>query len=151
MADSRVAAALLLPELGGRLLTRPEAIHALRVRLALGMGASVMLGWTVLLLWANQKPRQGKGVLLMTVFPVLAGLEATTYTTVTSHFMNMAIGMVLWLFQGALFVLFSGCLLQKLGRSKQSTTPTQGAGDAARPRPDSSCFPEVRTEAWNGT
>ena len=32
---------------------------------------ALMFGWTTLLLWGNQKPIERKGVLLLTIFPVL--------------------------------------------------------------------------------
>jgi CHASE2 domain-containing sensor protein len=38
------------------------------------IGAALMLGWTVLLIWADRKPMERKGVLLITVFPVVAGI-----------------------------------------------------------------------------
>jgi len=43
-------------------------------RYALHLGAALMLGWTLLLLWASQRPLERKGVVLLTVFPVLSGL-----------------------------------------------------------------------------
>lgn len=33
-----------------------------------------MAGWTVLLIWADRKPLERKGVLLITVFPVITGI-----------------------------------------------------------------------------
>ena len=45
-------------------------------RYAMGMGAPLMLGWTVLLLWADRKPLERKEVLLVTLL-VVAG-EAIT-------------------------------------------------------------------------
>lgn len=41
---------------------------------ALGAGASLMLGWTILLIWADRRPVERKGILLLTVFPVIFGL-----------------------------------------------------------------------------
>ena len=43
-------------------------------RYALGLGASLMFGWTLLLIWADRKPMERKGVLLLTAFPVCTGL-----------------------------------------------------------------------------
>lgn len=40
----------------------------------MGLAASLMLGWTFLLIWADQKPFERKGVLLLTIFPVITGL-----------------------------------------------------------------------------
>ncbi len=34
-----------------------------------------MLGWTFLLLWADRKPVERRGVILLTVFPVCVGLD----------------------------------------------------------------------------
>jgi hypothetical protein len=49
----------------------------LQHRMDMGVGASLMLAWTVLLLWADRKPMERKGVLLLTVFPALACLALT--------------------------------------------------------------------------
>jgi len=43
-------------------------------RLPMGLAASLVLGWTVLLIWADQKPVERKGILLLTIFPVISGL-----------------------------------------------------------------------------
>jgi hypothetical protein len=48
-------------------------------RYAMAFGAALMAGWTVLLLWADRKPVERRGVLLITVFPVIAGLNAARY------------------------------------------------------------------------
>ncbi len=40
-------------------------------RLAIMTGASLMLGWTILLLWADRKPIERKFILLLTFFPVI--------------------------------------------------------------------------------
>ena len=34
-------------------------------------GASLMLGWTFILMWGDQKPIERRGLLLITVFPVI--------------------------------------------------------------------------------
>lgn len=39
-----------------------------------GVGASLMLGWTVLLIWADRKPIERKDVLLITSIPVIVGI-----------------------------------------------------------------------------
>lgn len=39
-------------------------------------GAPLMAGWTVLLLWADRRPLERRGVLSITVVPVIAGLMA---------------------------------------------------------------------------
>ena len=39
-----------------------------------GTGAFLMLGWTILLIWADRKPIERKDVLLLTVIPVVIGI-----------------------------------------------------------------------------
>jgi hypothetical protein len=41
---------------------------------ALYIAGSLMIGWTFLLVWADRKPLERKGILLLTVFPVVFGL-----------------------------------------------------------------------------
>jgi hypothetical protein len=36
-----------------------------------------MFGWTLLLVWGNKKPMERRGILLLTIFPVITGLIAT--------------------------------------------------------------------------
>ena len=43
---------------------------------AIRAGAPLMAGWTVLLLWADRRPLERRGVLPITVAPVIAGLMA---------------------------------------------------------------------------
>lgn len=47
----------------------------------------LMIGWTALLLWADRKPFERKGVILLTVFPVISLLIGT-------EIIGMAIGIV---------------------------------------------------------
>lgn len=52
----------------------PERMGEVEYRLPMGLAASLMLGWTFLLIWADQKPVERKGILLLTIFPVITGL-----------------------------------------------------------------------------
>lgn len=44
----------------------------------MGIGASLMAGWTLLLVWTACDPIERRAVLLFTAFPVLAGLSTIT-------------------------------------------------------------------------
>ena len=70
----------------------PTLIH----RLDMGVGASLMFGWTMLLLWASHNPVERRGVIALTIFPVITGLGITSalaiYTGVNS------IGNLIWVF-----------------------------------------------------
>ena len=43
----------------------------------MGLGASLMFGWSLLLIWAYRKPVERKGILVITIFPVITGLMAS--------------------------------------------------------------------------
>ena len=72
----------------------------------MGMGASLMLGWTALLLWADRKPLARKGVLLLTVFPVIVGLAANEAHAVATGFLTLSAVAPIWALQAALSALF---------------------------------------------
>ena len=52
----------------------PERMGESEYRYSMGLAASLMMGWTFLLIWADRKPVERKGVLLLTIFPVIIGL-----------------------------------------------------------------------------
>ena len=73
-ADALWAMALLFPPMFGVLIGNPNFDPDLQTRLIMGMGASLMSGWTFLLLWAVRKPIERRFVILLTAFPVVFGL-----------------------------------------------------------------------------
>lgn len=56
------------------LMLMPSRMAESEFRYPMGLAASLMFGWTLLLLWANLKPLERKGVLLLTIFPMITGL-----------------------------------------------------------------------------
>jgi hypothetical protein len=61
----------------GLLMLIPSRMEETEFRFPMGLGAALMFGWTALLLWGNIKPLERKGILLLTIFPVITGLVAT--------------------------------------------------------------------------
>lgn len=76
--DAVAAGLLLSPATWASFYQIPAFVPGLAVSKALGIAAALMLGWTVLLLWAALKPVERADVLLLTVLPVLAGLLLST-------------------------------------------------------------------------
>lgn len=74
VADALWFIALLFPSVFGLLLGNSEFNPAMPVRLIMGIGASLMLGWTFLLIWAVRRPIERRVVSLLTAFPVVTGL-----------------------------------------------------------------------------
>ncbi len=71
-----------------------------------GMGAPLMFGWTVLLLWADRKPLERKSVLLITLIP-LVGNALNQGLSVAKGFSSLSAVVGPWIMQACLIVLFS--------------------------------------------
>ena len=54
---------------------------------AMGVGASLMFGWTLLLIWADRKPIERKSILLITI-PVVIGIYTSRIYGITSGFLS---------------------------------------------------------------
>jgi hypothetical protein len=77
--DALWAIGLLLPQLFGLLTGDPGFNPDIQVRLIMGIGASLMIGWTFLLVWAVRKPVERRGVSLLTAFPVVFGMFIVSF------------------------------------------------------------------------
>lgn len=75
-------------------------------RFAMGYGASLMLGWTLLLVWASRRPVERRFVAALTVV-VIYGLVLTEILAVTSGALEAWRMVPTWCLQAALLVLFA--------------------------------------------
>lgn len=110
IVDGIAAMAMLFPKLT-RFFLGFEPIPDPAYRFATGMGTALMLGWTTLLLWADQDPLARKGVLLITVFPVVLGIVGTEIYAVASGFITLGKMVPTWALQILLISLFSASYL----------------------------------------
>lgn len=73
--------------IAGILILIPSRMGETQFTYPMGLAASLMFGWTLLLMWGYRKPVERKGVLLLTIFPVIPGLIATgAYQVATGAF-----------------------------------------------------------------
>ncbi len=85
----------------------PETMGEAEFRYAMGIATTLIIGWTCLLIWADRKPVERKGVLLLTIFPVISGLLMTaTYAVATGIFPYERM-VLLWIAGMGLVVLMS--------------------------------------------
>ncbi len=73
---------------------------------AMGIGAALMWGWTVLLIWAEQKPLERRGVLLITLFPVIIGIFITNIMTILNELVTLQDFLFRILVQIGLMIVF---------------------------------------------
>jgi hypothetical protein len=82
LIDAAAAIQLFLPDLWASFYAIPNYIPNQTLNYALATAGSLMIGWTLLLIWADRKPVERKGVLPLTVFPVVAGLALNNVSSV---------------------------------------------------------------------
>ena len=73
---------------------------------AMRSGAPLMVGWTVLLIWADRKPMERKGVLLI-VIPVVVGMALNQITAIPIDVSSVGAMTPIWILQAVLIALFT--------------------------------------------
>ena len=105
LIDGFVAAQMLLPELWVSFNGLPAASNS-TLNFALYTAAALMFGWTGLLVWADRKPLERKGILLLTAFPVVFGLALNNVFAVTSGIRTLESAVPTLILQCVLAALF---------------------------------------------
>jgi hypothetical protein len=104
--DGLATLSMLFPALFAATNRLPNFQPGIEYRYAMGMGASLMLGWTALLLWADRKPLERKGVLLLTFVPVVFGLVVNEVVAVRAGFLSVGATAPVWVVQAVISILF---------------------------------------------
>ena len=86
-------------------------------RLAMGSAASLMLGWTILLLWAYRRPLERRAVAAFTTV-VIAGLIVTEAWAVRAGLLAIGRMAPTFVLQSVLLVLFAAAFYS--GRARES-------------------------------
>jgi len=107
IVDAGAALMMLSPRLFGWGMGVDGFAPGADYRHAMGMGAALMLGWTALLLWADRRPVERRGVLVLTV-AVIAGLAANELRSVWTGFLPVGRVAAVWALQATLVMLFLG-------------------------------------------
>lgn len=75
-------------------------------RYAMGIGASLMAGWTCLLIWGAFRPIERRDVLLLTVFPVITGIVIATVIAARSGVVLRSRVVPLWIHLGLVSLFY---------------------------------------------
>lgn len=104
--DFIAALIMLLPAIG---TPGPDAGHVMGTRgavYAMAIAGSLMLGWGCLLLWADRDPVERKGVLILTVIPVVVGLVIPGSFALAADLIPFFSMATTWVMQIAIMGLF---------------------------------------------
>ncbi|MFX0203304.1 MAG: hypothetical protein ACFFCW_44945, partial [Candidatus Hodarchaeota archaeon] len=88
--------------------TLPEkTVSDLSYRYAMGIAATMMWGWTVLLIWGAQDPLERRGILFLTAFPVITGLMLSNVFAASKSLISSRSGLLRPIIFIALFAMFT--------------------------------------------
>ena len=74
ITDGLAVMPMLSRRIGTALFGGDRSRDNIEYRFAMGIGAALMAGWTLLLLWGAASPIARRDILLLTVFPVITGI-----------------------------------------------------------------------------
>ena len=97
ITDALAAVIMIFPQLRTYIFGSDNFSITSEYRYALGLGASLMLGWTILLIWGSFKPFERRGLLLITVFPVITGIVISQIYAVCSGYIHLTKVFPIWL------------------------------------------------------
>lgn len=75
-------------------------------RYAMGVGAALMAGWTILLLWGALNPVERRDLLLLTVFPVITGIVLATVVAARNRVVLPSRVAPLWVHLGFVSIFY---------------------------------------------
>ena len=116
--DGIMVIPMLFPSIGGAVFGIDHFEPGNDYRYAMMIGAALMLGWTVLLIWADRKPAERKGVLLITAVPVVIGMTLAGVFAVSTGLIKAERMIPTWALQAVLLILF---LTSYFSSSKEET------------------------------
>jgi hypothetical protein len=103
--DAMALATMVFPSLFAWNNRLPDFHPGVDYSYAMHMGAPLMLGWTVLLLWADRKPLERRNILWITLLVVM-GEVATEIYGVSVGFIAAGALVSTWILQFAISALF---------------------------------------------
>jgi hypothetical protein len=103
--DGILVVPMLSPRIGGAMFGIDHFEPGNEYRYAMMVGASLMLGWTIVLIWADRKPVERKGILLLTI-PIIIGLMLANLFAVSVRLVEFERMAPSWLMETVVLILF---------------------------------------------
>jgi hypothetical protein len=106
MLDGLVLVPMLVPAVCAAMFGIPNFQPGPDYRYATAVGAALMAGWTVLLIWADRRPLERRGVILITAVPVVIGMTGANLYGIASGLFLVSRAIPTMALQAAVFALF---------------------------------------------
>lgn len=106
VTDGLAVVPMLSRRIGAALFGGDSTRNNMECRFAWGIGAALMAGWTLLLLWGAASPIGRRDILLLTVFPVISGIVLTTVIASRRGLVSVYRMIPLWIHLGAVSVFY---------------------------------------------
>ena len=106
LLDGIMVIPMLFPRIGGKMFGITNFNPGNDYKYAMMVGASLMLGWTVLLIWADRRPIERKGVILITIIPVVIGMVLAGVFAVCVGLIQWENMLPTWIIQLILLIMF---------------------------------------------
>ncbi len=109
--DAAMLPPMLVPSIGAAMFGIADFHPGAEYRYAMYVGASLMAGWTALLLWGMHRPVERRGVILLTVFPVILGMIGSSVFAAASGLVTTSRILPILVLQVSLMALFLGAYI----------------------------------------
>jgi hypothetical protein len=106
ITDGLAIIPMIFPRIGSSLFGGDITRLGAEYRYAMGIGSSLMAGWTALLIWGAINPIERRDILIITLFPVIAGIIVATAVGVRSRVVLLSRVIPLWIHLGCMSILF---------------------------------------------
>jgi hypothetical protein len=106
ITDGLAFITMAFPKIGSALFGGDATRLGAEYRYAMGIGASLMAGWTGLLFWGAIHPMERRDLLILTLVPVVAGIIAVTIFGVRNRVLHKSRAIPLWIHLGFVTILY---------------------------------------------
>jgi len=106
VTDGLAVIPMLSRRVGAALFGGDSSRNNQESRFAWGVGAALMAGWTLLLLWGAMSPIMRRDILLLTVFPVITGIVLVTVIAARRGLVSVARMVPLWIHLSAVSLFY---------------------------------------------
>lgn len=107
LVDALMGVAMTFPPMMRLMLGLSYGQVSVDTRVALSSAAALMFGWTALLIWGSLRPVARRGVLLLTIVPVIAGLALSVLQGFVLGYIPLNGSIPVWCLQALLIIVFA--------------------------------------------